>query len=67
MIPWIVPLLIFSEISLLACTCPKDLFIFDNHEELFEDLVSIIDKNTIILVKGSRSTRMDLIADKLKK
>ena len=44
-----------------------DLFIFDNHEELFEDLVSIIDKNTIILVKGSRSTRMDLIADKLKK
>ena len=53
-----------SIVSLLKKT---DLFIFDNHEELFEDLVSIIDKNTIILVKGSRSTRMDLIADKLKK
>ena len=44
-----------------------DLVIFDNHEELFKYLVSIIDGNTIILVKGSRSTRMDLIADKLKK
>ena len=44
-----------------------DLVIFDNHEELFEYLVSIIDSNTIILVKGSRSTKMDLIADKLKK
>ncbi|MFL2707175.1 MAG: UDP-N-acetylmuramoyl-tripeptide--D-alanyl-D-alanine ligase [Gammaproteobacteria bacterium] len=43
-----------------------DLVIFENHEELFKYLVSIIDGNTIILVKGSRSTRMDLIADKLK-
>ena len=44
-----------------------DLVIFDNQQELFKYLVSIIDGNTIILVKGSRSTRMDLIADKLKK
>ena len=43
------------------------IVVFTNHNELYEYLVSIIDQNTILLVKGSRSTRMDLIADKLKK
>ena len=42
------------------------LIIFDNHDEIYEYLVSVLDQNTILLVKGSRSTRMDLIADKLK-
>ena len=40
--------------------------IFDDHEEIYDYLVSVLDENTILLVKGSRSTRMDLIADKLK-
>lgn len=42
------------------------LIIFDNHDEIYDYLVSVLDHNTILLVKGSRSTRMDLIADKLK-
>ena len=42
------------------------VLIFDNHEEIYDYLVSVLDENTILLVKGSRSTRMDLIADKLK-
>jgi len=42
------------------------VLIFDDHEEIYDYLVSVLDENTILLVKGSRSTRMDLIADKLK-
>jgi len=41
--------------------------IFKNHDDLYDYLVSIIEEETILLVKGSRSTRMDKIADKLKK
>ena len=41
--------------------------IFNSHDEISSYLVSVLDNNTILLVKGSRSTRMDLIADKLKK
>jgi UDP-N-acetylmuramoyl-tripeptide--D-alanyl-D-alanine ligase len=41
--------------------------IFNSHDEICSYLVSVLDNNTILLVKGSRSTRMDLIADKLKK
>jgi len=44
----------------------KDLSIFENQDDLYSHLISIIDKKTILLVKGSRSTRMDLLADKLK-
>ena len=40
--------------------------IFENQDDLYSHLISIIDKKTILLVKGSRSTRMDLLADKLK-
>ena len=51
------------------CIIPKseNIDIFTNHDELYDYLVSLIDQNTILLIKGSRSTRMDLIADKLKK
>ena len=45
----------------------RDLSIFENQDDLYSHLISAIDKKTIILVKGSRSTRMDLLADKLKK
>ena len=44
----------------------QDLSIFENQDDLYSHLISIIDKKTILLVKGSRSTRMDLLADKLK-
>ena len=43
------------------------IWIFKDHDALYDHLVSIIDNETILLVKGSRSTRMDKIADKLKK
>tara|TARA_B100000214_G_scaffold936_1_gene699 strand:- start:2025 stop:3362 length:1338 start_codon:yes stop_codon:yes gene_type:complete len=43
------------------------IVVFTDRDELYEYLVSLIDENTILLVKGSRSTKMDLIADKLKK
>tara|TARA_E500000081_G_C6138922_1_gene358799 strand:+ start:819 stop:2156 length:1338 start_codon:yes stop_codon:yes gene_type:complete len=45
----------------------KELEIFYDQDLLYDYLVSIIDDKTVLLVKGSRSTRMDLIADKLKK
>ena len=46
---------------------PHDkLKIFDTHHALYEYVVSKIDQNCLLLVKGSRSTRMDIIADKLK-
>ncbi|MFL2692944.1 MAG: UDP-N-acetylmuramoyl-tripeptide--D-alanyl-D-alanine ligase [Gammaproteobacteria bacterium] len=45
----------------------KELEIFYDQDLLYDYLVSIIDDKTVLLVKGSRSTRMDIIADKLKK
>ena len=45
----------------------EKLEIFNDQDQLYDYLVSIIDNKTVLLVKGSRSTRMDLIADKLKK
>ena len=45
----------------------KELGIFNDQDLLYDYLVSIIDDKTVLLVKGSRSTRMDIIADKLKK
>ena len=50
-----------------GCDSSEDLLIFKDHDALYDHLVSIIDNETILLVKGSRSTRMDKIADKLKK
>ena len=41
--------------------------IFSSHEELFESVKDLINVDTVTLVKGSRSTRMDIVADKLKK
>jgi len=41
--------------------------IFSSHEELYESVKDLIDVDTVTLVKGSRSTRMDIVADKLKK
>ena len=41
--------------------------IFSSHEELYESVKELINVDTVTLVKGSRSTRMDIIADKLKK
>ena len=49
------------------CNSREDLVIFKNHDDLYDYLVSIIEEESILLVKGSRSTRMDKIADKLKK
>ena len=45
----------------------EKLEIFNDQDQLYDYLVSIIDDKTVLLVKGSRSTRMDIIADKLKK
>ena len=39
---------------------------FSSHEELYESVKDLINENTVTLVKGSRSTRMDILADKLK-
>ena len=50
-----------------GCDSDDDMLIFKDHDALYDHLVSIIDNETILLVKGSRSTRMDKIADKLKK
>ncbi len=41
--------------------------IFSSHEELYESVKDLINADTVTLVKGSRSTRMDIVADKLKK
>ncbi len=41
--------------------------IFSSHEELYESVKDLINVDTVTLVKGSRSTRMDIVADKLKK
>ncbi len=40
--------------------------IFLSHEELYESSKNLINLDTVTLVKGSRSTRMDVVADKLK-
>ena len=40
--------------------------IFSSHEELYESVKNLINLDTVTLVKGSRSTRMDIVADKLK-
>jgi len=40
--------------------------IFSSHDELYESVKELINENTVTLVKGSRSTRMDIVADKLK-
>ncbi len=47
-------------------TYKKNTRFCSSHEELYESVQQLIDQNTVILVKGSRSTRMDIIADKLK-
>ena len=49
-----------------GCGKDQNLIIYEDHDDLYHHLINLIDENTIILVKGSRSTRMDLIADKLK-
>ena len=41
--------------------------IFSSHEELYESIKDLLNVDTVTLVKGSRSTRMDIVADKLKK
>ena len=40
--------------------------LFSSREELIDHVFSILETDTVILVKGSRSTRMDIVADKLK-
>jgi UDP-N-acetylmuramoyl-tripeptide--D-alanyl-D-alanine ligase len=40
--------------------------IFSSHEELYESAKNLINLDSVTLVKGSRSTRMDIVADKLK-
>ena len=37
-----------------------------SHEDLYESVKDLINEKTVTLVKGSRSTRMDIVADKLK-
>ncbi len=44
----------------------KNFKIFSDHEELYESVKDLINLDTVTLVKGSRSTRMDIVADKLK-
>ena len=40
--------------------------IYSSHEKLYESVKDLINVDTVTLVKGSRSTRMDIVADKLK-
>ena len=40
--------------------------VFSSREELVDHVSSILETDTVILVKGSRSTKMDIVADKLK-
>jgi UDP-N-acetylmuramoyl-tripeptide--D-alanyl-D-alanine ligase len=40
--------------------------VFSSKEELVDHVSSILETDTVILVKGSRSTKMDIVADKLK-
>tara|TARA_Y100001970_G_scaffold246604_1_gene314687 strand:- start:1279 stop:2616 length:1338 start_codon:yes stop_codon:yes gene_type:complete len=40
--------------------------ILSSHDELYESVKELINENTVTLVKGSRSTKMDIVADKLK-
>ena len=40
--------------------------IFSDHDDLYEGVKELIKQDTVTLVKGSRSTRMDIVADKLK-
>ena len=49
-----------------GCSEDKNFKIYKTHDEIYKHIINIIDKNTIILVKGSRSTKMDKLADKLK-
>lgn len=44
----------------------EDGILFLSKEELIDHVSSIIETDTVILVKGSRSTRMDIVSDKLK-
>jgi UDP-N-acetylmuramoyl-tripeptide--D-alanyl-D-alanine ligase len=40
--------------------------LFSSQEQLIDHVSSTLETDTVILVKGSRSTRMDIVADKLK-
>ena len=40
--------------------------LFQSHQDLYDRAKSLINQKSVTLVKGSRSTRMDIIADKLK-
>jgi UDP-N-acetylmuramoyl-tripeptide--D-alanyl-D-alanine ligase len=40
--------------------------LFSSQEELIDHVSSMLETDTVILVKGSRSSRMDIVADKLK-
>ena len=40
--------------------------IFESNEDLFHYLTKVLDKNSVVVVKGSRFTNMDVISDKLK-
>ena len=44
----------------------KNVKFFEDQDKLYSFLVTSINADSLILIKGSRSTRMDLIADKLK-
>ena len=44
----------------------KNIKFFEDQDKLYSFLVTSINADSLILIKGSRSTRMDLIADKLK-
>lgn len=40
--------------------------IFESNDDLFHYLAKVLDKNSVVVVKGSRFTNMDVISDKLK-
>ena len=37
--------------------------IFESNEDLFHYLTKVLDKNSVVVVKGSRFTNMDVISD----
>ena len=50
----------------IKITSKANITIFSDHDDLYKAVKELIKQDTVILVKGSRSTKMDIVADKLK-
>lgn len=53
----------FSDV--VSASFGSNAFTFQTQDELIEALLKIIDQNKIILIKGSRSTKMENVVEKL--